>query len=292
MSITVKDLTYIYEAGTSYEKRALSHINLEIQPGEFVGLIGHTGSGKSTLIQHLNGLIRPTEGSVYYNGNDIFSSREEGKKLRQKIGLVFQYPEYQLFEMTVRKDVAFGPKNMGLPAEEVDRRVEAALKLVGLSEDVYDASPFGLSGGQRRRAAIAGILAMEPEYLILDEPTAGLDPQGREEILAQVAQLREKRNMAVILVSHSMDDVAEHVDRILAMDAGEIRFDGTPEEVFSHEEELKAMGLDIPEATKLSNRLREKGYTIPGTILNLNQMCDWIRSAGLLKPETGKEADQ
>lgn len=285
MSITVKDLTYIYEPGTSYEKIALSHINLEIHPGEFVGIIGHTGSGKSTLIQHLNGLLRPTEGSVYYNGDDIFSVKGESRKLRQKIGLVFQYPEYQLFETTVWRDVAFGPKNMGLKEEEIAQRVENALAAVGLGKETYELSPFGLSGGQRRRVAIAGILAMEPEYLILDEPTAGLDPRGREEILGKVARLREKENMAVLLVSHSMEDVAQYVDRIVALDNGEIRFDGTPAEVFSHEEELKGMGLDIPQVTKLSNCLRSRGYAIMETMLEPCQMKEWIIRNGLLQKE-------
>ncbi len=288
MSITIKDLTYIYEAGTTYEKTALSHINLEIQPGEFIGIIGHTGSGKSTLIQHMNGLIHPTEGSVYYNGEDIFSQKGELKKLRQKIGLVFQYPEYQLFESTVWKDVAFGPKNMKLPAEEIKRRVEEALEMVGLGPEVYDVTPFQLSGGQRRRVAIAGILAMEPEVLILDEPTAGLDPMGREEIMSQVASLREKRGMAVILISHSMDDVARFVGRIIAMADGKIWFDGTPEEVFKHEAELSQMGLDIPQVTALSNRLREKGWDIPETILNMEQMEKRILASRRQTKEDGQ----
>jgi energy-coupling factor transport system ATP-binding protein len=285
MSIEVKDLTYIYEPGTSYEKVALSHINLEIQPGEFVGIIGHTGSGKSTLIQHLNGLLRPTEGSVYYNGEDIFSEKGKSKKLCQKIGLVFQYPEYQLFETTVWRDVAFGPKNMGLSKDEIERRVEQALSDVGLGPDVYESSPFGLSGGQRRRVAIAGILAMEPEYLILDEPTAGLDPQGREEILGKVAQLREKENMAVLLVSHSMDDVARYVDRIIALDNGSIRFDGAPADVFAHEDELKQMGLDIPQITKLANALRNRGYAVDEAMLETKSMVNWIVRNHLLPKE-------
>ena len=285
MSITVKDLTYIYEQGTTYEKRALSHINLEIGAGEFIGLIGHTGSGKSTLIQTLNGLIRPTEGSVYYNDEDIFSEKGEMRKLRQKIGLVFQYPEYQLFETTVGKDIAFGPKNMGLGEEEIKDRVKRAMEIVGLAPEISDKSPFDLSGGQRRRVAIAGILAMEPEYLILDEPTAGLDPRGREEILDEVASLHKQRGITVILVSHSMDDVAEYVERIIAMDKGTIRYDGSPGEVFSHEAELKTMGLDVPQATQLSNRLRERGWEIPGTILNLNQMEQSIIGARLRKEE-------
>ena len=285
MSIEVKDLTYIYDPGTPNEKRALSNVNLTIHKGEFVGIIGHTGSGKSTLIQHLNGLVKPTSGKVLYDGEDIFAeptakSKKEArtlkgakmKRIRQKIGLVFQYPEHQLFEMTVAKDIAFGPANMGLPQDEIDRRVNEAMQMVGLSEKYKEKSPFELSGGQKRRVAIAGVLAMQPEYLILDEPTAGLDPKGRDEILSQIQRLQKEQGIAVILVSHSMEDVAKHVDRLIAMGKGEVRLDGTPEEVFAHGEELKAIGLGVPQVTELGSELEKLGYAIPHAMLNLDQM--------------------
>ncbi|MCI8632569.1 MAG: energy-coupling factor transporter ATPase [Lachnospiraceae bacterium] len=289
MSIEVKDLTYIYEPGTPNEKTALKNVNLTIHEGEFIGIIGHTGSGKSTLIQHLNGLIQPSNGTVLCDGEDIFAppAIEEGKgskkkerarraeklkRIRQKVGLVFQYPEHQLFEMTVEKDIAFGPNNMGLSAEEVSLRVDEAMRMVGLSEDYKQKSPFELSGGQKRRVAIAGVLAMKPEYLILDEPTAGLDPRGRDEILAQIEWLQKEQKTAVILVSHSMEDVAKHVDRIIAMGGGQVRFDGTPAEVFAHGDELREIGLDIPQVTQLGNLLRENGFELPETILNMDQM--------------------
>lgn len=293
MSIRVDDLTCIFEPGTTYEKTALSHISLEIKPGEFIGLIGHTGSGKSTLIQRINGLEKPTSGTVYYNGTDIFAysdkkalrrakkrarrAKEElnyisGRELRRHVGLVFQYPEYQLFETTIRADVAFGPKKLGLSDEEVDRRVREALGVVGIPEELMDTSPFALSGGQRRRVAIAGILAMEPEYLILDEPTAGLDPQGREELLNELSELRTKRNMAIILVSHSMDDVARFVDRLIVLSHGELIFDAPPREVFREEAKLTEIGLDVPEVTRLGRKLREQGFDLPETVLSLDEM--------------------
>ena len=285
MSIEVKNLTYIYDPGTPNEKTALSNINLTIRKGEFVGIIGHTGSGKSTLIQHLNGLVKPTSGNIVYNGEDIFEepiakSKKQAralkgakmKRIRQKIGLVFQYPEHQLFEMTVAKDIAFGPTNMGLKQEEIDRRVDEAMKMVGLDEKYKEKSPFELSGGQKRRVAIAGVLAMQPDYLILDEPTAGLDPKGRDDILSQIQSLQKEKGITVILVSHSMEDVAKHVDRIIAMRKGRVQFDGTPEEVFAHADELKAIGLGVPQVTELGNQLAAKGFDVPHAMLNLDQM--------------------
>ena len=285
MSIEVKNLTYIYDPGTPNEKTALSNINLTIHKGEFVGIIGHTGSGKSTLIQHLNGLVKPTSGNIVYNGEDIFEepiakSKKQAralkgakmKRIRQKIGLVFQYPEHQLFEMTVAKDIAFGPTNMGLEQEEIDRRVDEAMKMVGLDEKYKEKSPFELSGGQKRRVAIAGVLAMQPDYLILDEPTAGLDPKGRDDILSQIQSLQKEKGITVILVSHSMEDVAKHVDRIIAMGKGRVQFDGTPEEVFAHADELKAIGLGVPQVTELGNQLAAKGFDVPHAMLNLDQM--------------------
>ena len=228
MSIKIEHLNYVYSAGTAYEKQALKDICLEIPHGEFVGVIGHTGSGKSTLIQHLNGLIRATSGALYYNGENIYEDGYNMKALRNQVGLVFQYPEHQLFEVDVLSDVCFGPKNQGLSKEECEKRAREALKLVGLKEKYYDASPFELSGGQKRRVAIAGVLAMEPQVLILDEPTAGLDPKGRDEILDQIAYLHKKRNLTVILVSHSMDDIAKYADRIIVMNQGEVMYNDVP----------------------------------------------------------------
>lgn len=289
MSIEVKDLSYIYDPGTPNEKTALSHVNLTIHKGEFVGIIGHTGSGKSTLIQHLNTLIQPTSGKVLFDGEDISEEpkakrKKEAralrgarlKRIRQKVGLVFQYPEHQLFEMTVAKDIAFGPANMGLTQEEIDIRVEEAMRMVGLPEEYKDKSPFELSGGQKRRVAIAGVLAVQPEYLILDEPTAGLDPQGRDEILGQIRQLQQEKGIAVILVSHSMEDVARYVNRIIAMGDGQVKLDASPAEVFSHAEELKAIGLGIPQVTELGNQLAARGFSLPGAMLNLDQMEAWL----------------
>ncbi len=289
MSIEVKNLTYIYDPGTPNEKTALSNVNLTIHKGEFVGIIGHTGSGKSTLIQHLNGLVKPTSGNIIYNGEDIFEepiakSKKQAralkgakmKRIRQKIGLVFQYPEHQLFEMTVAKDIAFGPTNMGLEQEEIDRRVDEAMKMVGLDDKYKEKSPFELSGGQKRRVAIAGVLAMQPDYLILDEPTAGLDPKGRDDILSQIQNLQKEKGITVILVSHSMEDVAKHVDRIIAMGKGRVQFDGTPEEVFAHAEELKSIGLGVPQVTELGNQLAAKGFDVPHAMLNLDQMQAYL----------------
>ena len=289
MSIEVKNLTYIYDPGTPNEKIALQDVSLTIHKGEFIGIIGHTGSGKSTLIQHLNGLVKPTKGQVLCDGEDIFEEPNvkskkqvrvlkgaKMKRIRQKVGLVFQYPEHQLFEMTVAKDIAFGPTNMGLSQEEIDKRVDEAMKMVGLKEKYKEKSPFELSGGQKRRVAIAGVLAMQPEYLILDEPTAGLDPKGRDAILSQIQKLQKEQGISVILVSHSMEDVAKYVDRIIAMGKGRVQFDGTPEEVFAHADELKSIGLGIPQVTELGLKLSEKGFDIPSAMLNLDQMEAYI----------------
>ena len=262
MSIVLDHVNYTYSAGTAYEKHALKDINLTIPDGQFIGLIGHTGSGKSTLIQHLNGLIKATSGTIYYDGRDIYDEDFSKKELRTKVGLVFQYPEHQLFETTVVKDVEFGPKNMKLPQLEVNMRTFEAIKMVGISEELYDASPFELSGGQKRRVAIAGVLAMKPEVLILDEPTAGLDPMGRDEILDQIAAIQKERKITVILVSHSMEDVAKYVDRLIVMDHGSVQFDGTPREVFAHYKELEAMGLAAPQVTYVMQELKKKGMSV------------------------------
>ncbi len=262
MTIVIDHLNYKYGEGTAYEKHALKDISLTIKDGEFIGLIGHTGSGKSTLIQHLNGLIKGTGGYVYFNGRDINDEDFSKKELRTKVGLVFQYPEHQLFETTVVKDVEFGPKNMKLPQLEVNMRTFEAIKQVGIPEELYDASPFELSGGQKRRVAIAGVLAMKPEVLILDEPTAGLDPMGRDEILDQIAKIHREQKITVILVSHSMEDVAKYVDRLIVMDHGSVKFDGTPREVFAHYKELEQIGLAAPQVTYLMQDLREHGIPV------------------------------
>lgn len=262
MSIKIEHLNYIYGEGTAYEKQALKDINLELPDGQFIGIIGHTGSGKSTLIQHLNGLIKATSGTVTYNGNNIYREGYSMKELRSKVGLVFQYPEYQLFEVDVFTDVCFGPKNLGLPQEEIEERALRALQQVGLKEKHYRKSPFELSGGQKRRAAIAGILAMQPEVLILDEPTAGLDPQGRDDILDQIALLHRERGITVVLVSHSMEDIARYVDRIIVMDKGSVRFDDTPKKVFEQYKELEAIGLAAPQVTYVMQELKSRGLDV------------------------------
>lgn len=262
MSIVLDHVNYTYSAKTAYEKQALKDISLDIPDGQFIGLIGHTGSGKSTLIQHLNGLIKASSGSIYYDGHDIYDDDFSMKTLRTKVGLVFQYPEHQLFETTVVKDVEFGPKNMKLPQLEVQLRTFEAIKMVGIPEELYDASPFELSGGQKRRVAIAGVLAMKPEVLVLDEPTAGLDPSGRDEILDQIAAIQKERNITVILVSHSMEDVAKYVDRLIVMDHGSVQYDGTPKEVFAHYRELETMGLAAPQVTYVMEALRAKGIPV------------------------------
>ena len=273
MAIILDKVNYVYSEGTAYQKHALKDVSLQIKDGEFIGLIGHTGSGKSTLTQHLNGLIKATSGGIYYNGQDIYDKDYNMKELRSKVGLVFQYPEHQLFETTIIKDVKFGPTNLGLPALEVDLRSFEALKQVGIGEDLLDASPFDLSGGQKRRVAIAGVLAMQPEVLILDEPTAGLDPKGRDEILDQIAKLHKERNITVILVSHSMEDVAKYVDRLIVMDKGCVMYDDVPKQVFKHYKELEAMGLAAPQVTYVMNELREKGVAVKSDATTVEEAC-------------------
>ena len=261
MLLIADNISYVYSPGTAYEKKALDDVSLTINKGEFIGIIGHTGSGKSTLIQHFNGLEKATGGTIYFNGQDIYDRDFNMKSLRSKVGLVFQYPEHQLFETTVLEDVKFGPKNLGLSKLEVDLRAFEAIKQVGLPEKCYDDSPFELSGGQKRRVAIAGVLAMKPEILILDEPTAGLDPRGRDEILDQIAKLH-KEGLTVILVSHSMEDVAKYADRIIAMNDGKVAFDGTPKEVFRHYRELERMGLSAPQITYVMREMKGLGLDV------------------------------
>ena len=278
MAIILDKVNYVYSEETAYEKQALKDVSIQIRDGEFIGLIGHTGSGKSTLTQHLNGLIKATSGSIYYNGQDIYDKDYNMKELRSKVGLVFQYPEHQLFETTIIKDVKFGPTNLGLPALEVDLRSFEALKQVGIGEDLLDASPFDLSGGQKRRVAIAGVLAMQPEVLILDEPTAGLDPKGRDEILDLVAKLHKERNITVILVSHSMEDVAKYVDRLIVMDKGQVKYDDVPREVFKNYKELEQLGLAAPQVTYVMNDLRDKGMHVKTDAITVEEACDEIIS--------------
>ena len=261
--LEVKNLHHIYSAGTPFEHVALKDVSFSVERGEFVGVIGHTGSGKSTLVQHLNGLLKPTSGQILLDGKDIWSDKATVRQAKFRIGLVFQYPEYQLFEETVYKDIAFGPRNMKLSAEEIDKRVRDAARLVGLTEQQLLASPFDLSGGQKRRVAIAGVLAMEPEILILDEPTAGLDPEGREEILAEINAYRKEKNATIMMISHSMTDVARLTDRLLVMNRAQLAFDGMPDEVFTHAEALVDMGLDIPEVTRVFLKLRQLGIDVP-----------------------------
>ncbi len=260
--LQVQNLTHTYSAGTPFEHKALDNMNFSVERGEFIGVIGHTGSGKSTLMQHLNGLLKPTSGKVLLDGKDIWSDKKLTRQARFRVGLVFQYPEYQLFEETVYKDIAFGPKNMGLSKEEIDRRVREAAGFVGLREDQLEMSPFDLSGGQKRRVAIAGVIAMEPEVLILDEPTAGLDPVGREEILANIESYRRAKNATIMMVSHSMNDVARLTDRLLVLNGSHIAMDGTPGEVFTRAWELEEMGLDIPEVTRVFMRLKALGLPV------------------------------
>ncbi len=262
MSIILNKVNYVYSAGTAYEIQALKNVNLKIEDGEFIGVIGHTGSGKSTLIQHLNGLMRATSGGIYYNGEDIYDKDYDMRGLRSKVGLVFQYPEHQLFETTIFDDVCFGPLNQGLSKKEAGVRAFEALNCVGLSEELYYQSPFDLSGGQKRRVAIAGVLAMKPEMIILDEPTAGLDPKGRDEILDQIAKMHKERGITVVLVSHSMEDVAKYVGRIIVMNQGEVMFDDTPNGVFRHYRELEAVGLAAPAVTYLLHELSERGLPV------------------------------
>lgn len=262
MSIILNKVNYAYSIGTAYEVQALKDINLKIEDGEFLGIIGHTGSGKSTLIQHLNGLIMATSGGIYYNGEDIYADDYDLKQLRGKVGLVFQYPEHQLFETTIFDDVCFGPMNQGLSKNEAGLRAFEALKNVGMPEELYYQSPFDLSGGQKRRVAIAGVLAMKPEVLVLDEPTAGLDPKGRDEIFEQIAAMKEENDMTILLVSHSMEDVAQYVDRMIVMNQGQIVYDDIPVNVFQHYRQLESIGLAAPQVTYLMQEMREMGFAV------------------------------
>ena len=279
MAIIIHELEHRYEDGSAGEKVALHDVNIKIEQGEMIGLIGHTGSRKSTLLQHLNGLLKPTSGAVFYDGKDINDSDFSKKKLRSKVGLVFQYPEYQLFESTVIDDVKFGPKNIGMDSLKIDMNSFQALKQVGIGEDLLDVSPLELSGGQKRRVAIAGVLAMEPEVLILDEPTAGLDPSGRDEILDLVAKLHKERNLTVILVSHSMEDVARYVERLIVMNHGTVAFDATPGEVFSHYKELEKIGLMAPQVTYVMEGLARRGVTLPHNAITVQEAVDSILQA-------------
>lgn len=276
MSIILDKVSHKYSAGTAMEVVALDNVSLTINDGEFIGIIGHTGSGKSTLVQHLNGLLKPTEGAIYYNGQDICDKDYDRKELRTQVGMVFQYPEHQLFETTVFEDVCFGPKNQGLSPDECADRAIEALELVCLDKKLYEASPFELSGGQKRRAAIAGVIAMKPAVLILDEPTAGLDPKGRDEILDMVKSMHEKRQDTVILVSHSMEDVANYADRIIVMDAGAPRFDGTPREVFANYIELEKLGLAAPAVTYVMNDLKKAGLDVDPLVTTVDEACAQI----------------
>lgn len=278
MSLKLEHVTYTYNPGNVYETHALKDVNLEIPSGQFLGIIGHTGSGKSTLIQHFNGLMRPTVGTVYYKDENIWQEGYSLKHLRSQVGLVFQYPEHQLFEADVLSDVCFGPKNLGLSGEEAKERAIAALRQAGLKEKYYTSSPFDLSGGQKRRVAIAGVLAMNPQMLILDEPTAGLDPRGRDEILDQIAYLHEERKITVILVSHSMEDIARYVERILVMNKGEKAFDGTPREVFAKYKELEAIGLAAPQITYIMHDLYDAGLKVDTQAITIEEAKESILS--------------
>ena len=279
MSIILDHINYIYEGNTPLAVNALNDICLQIRDGEFVGIIGHTGSGKSTLMQHLNGLLKATSGHIYFNGEDIYDKDYDLKKLRSKVGLVFQYPEHQLFEMDAFTDVCFGPKNLGLERKEVELRAFEALRKVGLPEELYYQSPFELSGGQKRRVAIAGVLAMKPDVLILDEPTAGLDPKGRDEILRQIKKLQTESGMTILLVSHSMEDVAEYVDRIIVMNKGSVMFDDEPKTVFSHYKELEEVGLAAPQVTYIMHELQKKGLQVDMNATTIEEAAEAIVKA-------------
>jgi energy-coupling factor transport system ATP-binding protein len=287
MSIKLENINYIYSKDTAFAIHALKDINLEIGDDSFIGLIGHTGSGKSTLIQHLNGLLKPSSGKIFYNDKNIYDSDFKMNELRYHVGLVFQYPEYQLFEENVFKDVCFGPRNLGLSEEEIENRAKNALDIVGIPEELYDKSPFELSGGQKRRVAIAGVLAMQPEILVLDEPTAGLDPRGRDEILNQIAHLRKVRKITVVLVSHSMEDIAKYVDRIIVMNKGQIIFDDIPKNVFSHYKQLEEIGLAAPQVTYILHKLEEKGFSVDTSLTSIEEACDNIYKA--LQKAKGKQ---
>ena len=276
--LEIKNLNYIYSIGTPFEHKALDNVSFAVNRGEFIGIIGHTGSGKSTLMQQLNGLLKPTSGEVLLDGKDIWSDKKLTRQARFRVGLVFQYPEYQLFEETVYKDIAFGPRNMGLKPDEIDRRVREAAEFVGLTEKQLEVSPFDLSGGQKRRVAIAGVIAMEPEVLILDEPTAGLDPTGRAEILDNIDRYRRAKNATVMMVSHSMEEVARMTDRLLVMCNAKLTMDGTPAEVFSHAEELVEMGLSIPQVTQVFLHLRKMGVNVPN-VYTIDQAIAALKTA-------------
>ena len=276
MSIELKNVTYTYSPGTAYESHALKDVSLVIPDGQFIGIIGHTGSGKSTLIQHLNALVQPTSGQILYNGEDVWAEKYDRKQLRSEVGLVFQYPEHQLFEIDVFSDVCFGPKNLGLDKKEVELRAYDALKKVGLPDELFYQSPFELSGGQKRRVAIAGVLAMKPEVLILDEPTAGLDPKGRDEILQQIKKLQTETGLTILLVSHSMEDVAEYVDRIIVMNKGSVMYDDTPREVFKHYKELEEVGLAAPQVTYIMHDLQARGADVDVNATTIEEAAEEI----------------
>lgn len=276
MALILDKVNYTYEAGSGFEKHALKDVSCAIDKGEFIGLIGHTGSGKSTLIQHMNGIIKATSGNIFFDGEDIYDKDYDMRKLRNKVGLVFQYPEHQLFETDIFRDVCFGPRNQGLSEKDVQLRAFEALRLVGLEENLYYQSPFDLSGGQKRRAAIAGVLAMRPDYLILDEPTAGLDPKGRDEILGHIRKLHDETGIAVILVSHSMEDVARYVDRIMVMNQGQLIFDDKPRNVFAHYKELEQVGLAAPDVTYIMNELRDAGLDVDTDAITIEEAKESI----------------
>ena len=272
--LEVKHLTHTYGVGTPFERSAVEDMSFEVERGEFLGIIGHTGSGKSTLIQHLNGLLKPTSGQILLNGRDIWEDPKKIRSVRFQVGLVFQYPEYQLFEETVYKDIAFGPANMGKTGDELDRCVREAAKLVGIRDDQLDKSPFELSGGQKRRVALAGVIAMEPKVLILDEPSAGLDPAGRENLLANIRDIHRNRGTTILMVSHSMDEVAQNVDRILVLKSAHVLMSGTPKEVFARADELLSAGLDVPQVTELADELKAAGMEIPCGILTIDELVE------------------
>lgn len=276
MSLRLEHVNYIYGLGSGYEKQALRDISLEIQPGQFIGIVGHTGSGKSTLVQLLNGLEKPSSGEVFYNGKSVTRGEISSRELRSKVGLVFQYPEYQLFETSVIKDVEFGPRNLGLPNLEVQKRAFEALKMTGIGDELLDASPHLLSGGEKRRVAIAGVLAMKPEVLILDEPTAGLDPRGREELLTLLAEIHHEEEVTIILVSHSMEEVARYADRVLVMNDGRVVLDGEPAAIFRYEEELRRIGLGVPQSTRVMHLLQQRGLAVQGEALTPQEAADRI----------------
>ena len=279
MSIILDKVNYVYSEGTAYQIQALKDVNLTIEDGQFIGVIGHTGSGKSTLIQHLNGLMKATSGTIYFHGQDIYEDDFDLRELRNRVGLVFQYPEHQLFETTIFDDVCFGPKNQGLSKEEAGLRAFEALRSVGLPEELYYQSPFDLSGGQKRRVAIAGVLAMKPDVLVLDEPTAGLDPKGRDEILDQIAYLHKKQDLTVILVSHSMEDIARYADRIIVMNRGQVMYNDRPEKVFEHYKELEEVGLAAPQVTYIMHDLKEKGLPVSANVTTVGEAAREISTA-------------